>query len=289
METISGRGRMQVSMYPQMFPRRIRTRNRSPQVSKYSANRLRSYASRGKIARSISRILSMSDRRKRLMVNSEDILLSFILAHLEPPWKPLGSKKRGKQQPALDKYFGLPHTGIEMQLSGNCETLNEIQRSLVDLHRGDAAILDGIDLPGEEARREAIRRCSRWTGRKSRCAGKPRGASRCGARKLRSRFTHRGRDERLRGLPNLRYGSGPVSGSADGAQDSRGNRAAQLGQDYALQPPHRSSPESAQFPRRHRGAAHRDCHPAGRPPGATDRPSRRLQSFAALGRRAGGL
>ena len=95
----------------------------------------------------------MSDRRKRLMVNSEDILLSFILAHLEPPWKPLGSKKRGKQQPALDKYFGLPHTGIEMQLSGNCETLNEIQRSLVDLHRGDAAILDGIDLPGEEARR----------------------------------------------------------------------------------------------------------------------------------------
>ena len=95
----------------------------------------------------------MSDRRKRLTVNSEDILLSFILAHLEPPGEPLGSKKRKKKQPALDKHFGLPHTGIEMQLSGNYQTSDEVQRSLVDLHRGDAAILDGIDLPGEEARR----------------------------------------------------------------------------------------------------------------------------------------
>jgi len=40
-----------------------------------------------------------------------------------------------------------------MQLSGNYQTPGEMQRSLVDLHRGDAAILDGIDLPGEEARR----------------------------------------------------------------------------------------------------------------------------------------
>jgi ferrous iron transport protein A len=40
-----------------------------------------------------------------------------------------------------------------MQLSGNCQTPDEIPTSLVDLHRGDAAILDGIDLPGEEARR----------------------------------------------------------------------------------------------------------------------------------------
>src|ERR1035438_8932778 len=116
METISGRGQMQVSIYPQMFPRRTRTRNRSPLVWKYSANRLRSYASRGKTACSILRILSMSDRRKRLMVNSEDILLSFILAHLEPSRRPLGSKKGRNKLPALDKDFGLPHTGIEMQL-----------------------------------------------------------------------------------------------------------------------------------------------------------------------------
>jgi Fe2+ transport system protein FeoA len=40
-----------------------------------------------------------------------------------------------------------------MQLGGNYQTPDAVQRSLVDLHRGDAAILDGIDLPGEEARR----------------------------------------------------------------------------------------------------------------------------------------
>ena len=40
-----------------------------------------------------------------------------------------------------------------MQLSGNYRTPDAIQGSLVDLHRGDAAILDGIDLPGDEARR----------------------------------------------------------------------------------------------------------------------------------------
>src|ERR1017187_6683121 len=101
METISGRGRMQVSIYPQMFPRLTRTRNRSPQVWKYSANRLRSYASRGKMARSIWRILSISDRRKRLIVNSEDILLSFILAHLEPLRYHWDQKNAGKNHRLL--------------------------------------------------------------------------------------------------------------------------------------------------------------------------------------------
>ena len=40
-----------------------------------------------------------------------------------------------------------------MQLSGNYQNPDAIQGTLVDLHRGDVAILDGIDLPGEEARR----------------------------------------------------------------------------------------------------------------------------------------
>lgn len=40
-----------------------------------------------------------------------------------------------------------------MQLSVNCEIPEAVQGSLMDLHRGDAAILDGIDLPQEEARR----------------------------------------------------------------------------------------------------------------------------------------
>ena len=40
-----------------------------------------------------------------------------------------------------------------MQLSGNYENPDTPQGSLVDLRRGDVAILDGIDLPREEARR----------------------------------------------------------------------------------------------------------------------------------------
>ncbi len=40
-----------------------------------------------------------------------------------------------------------------MQLSGNCDQPEALSATLVDLRRGDAAILDGIDLPGEDARR----------------------------------------------------------------------------------------------------------------------------------------
>ena len=73
---------------------------------------------------------------------------------------------------------------------------NAAPRRLVDLRRGDAAILDRIDLPGDDARRlmelgflpghrdhggtaalpAAIRGCSRWMVRKSRCGAKPPGA-----------------------------------------------------------------------------------------------------------------
>jgi len=45
----------------------------------------------------------------------------------------------------LDKRLKNPDTKEKMQLSGNC--------TLLDLRRGDAAILDSIDLPGEDARR----------------------------------------------------------------------------------------------------------------------------------------
>ena len=50
----------------------------------------------------------------------------------------------------LDNNFGLRHTGIVLQLSGNKEAAGF---SLTDLQRGDAGVLEGIDLPGEEARR----------------------------------------------------------------------------------------------------------------------------------------
>lgn len=40
-----------------------------------------------------------------------------------------------------------------MQLSGNSSQPEVFPATLVDLRRGDAAVLDRIDLPGEEARR----------------------------------------------------------------------------------------------------------------------------------------
>ena len=54
------------------------------------------------------------------------------------------AKKRQKRAAPLDSHFGCGHTEIKMQLSG---------KTLVDLRCGDAAILDRIDLPGDDARR----------------------------------------------------------------------------------------------------------------------------------------
>ena len=49
--------------------------------------------------------------------------------------------------------FGLPHTEIKMQLSVNNGQPEVFPATLVDLRRGDAAVLEGIDLPGDDARR----------------------------------------------------------------------------------------------------------------------------------------
>jgi Fe2+ transport system protein FeoA len=40
-----------------------------------------------------------------------------------------------------------------MQLSVNCDQSETLPASLMDLRRGDAAILEGIDLPVDDARR----------------------------------------------------------------------------------------------------------------------------------------
>jgi ferrous iron transport protein A len=65
----------------------------------------------------------------------------------------VGSKKRKKARSTLDKNFGRSHTEINMQLSVNCDLPETLPASLLDLRHGDAAILDGIDLPSEDARR----------------------------------------------------------------------------------------------------------------------------------------
>ncbi len=65
----------------------------------------------------------------------------------------MGRKKRRNRRTALDNDFRLPHTETKMQLSGNSSQPEGFSATLVDLRQGDAAILDGLDLPGEDARR----------------------------------------------------------------------------------------------------------------------------------------
>jgi Fe2+ transport system protein FeoA len=62
-------------------------------------------------------------------------------------------KNPGKRAQPLDKNLGLAHTETMLQLSGNSSQPEAPHASLVDLRRGDAAILDRIDLPTEDARR----------------------------------------------------------------------------------------------------------------------------------------
>jgi ferrous iron transport protein A len=63
-------------------------------------------------------------------------------------------KKNRKRRPgALDKHFGQGHTETMLQLSGNNAPLDPALATLVDLDKGDACILDRIDLPGDDARR----------------------------------------------------------------------------------------------------------------------------------------
>lgn len=62
---------------------------------------------------------------------------------------PKRSRKRSKP---VDKNSKLEHTKAVLQLSSNNEQWAPAA-TLVDLGRGDVAILDRIELPGEDARR----------------------------------------------------------------------------------------------------------------------------------------
>ncbi len=66
----------------------------------------------------------------------------------------MARKKHRRNRPKpLDKNFGLGDTETEMQLSINSVPPDLFPASLVDLRRGDAAVLDCIDLPSDDARR----------------------------------------------------------------------------------------------------------------------------------------
>jgi ferrous iron transport protein A len=74
----------------------------------------------------------------------------------------LAGKKRRSPRAGIDKRKEAPHTIEVLQLSGNCELQAPIsspaisnvpQATLFDLRRGEAGVVDRIDLPGDDARR----------------------------------------------------------------------------------------------------------------------------------------
>ena len=87
----------------------------------------------------------MSTERKGRTENRDFIfLLSFILAHLGALVTTVSRRGQRNRKKGLDNRPTRAHTESMLQLSGN---------SLVDLRKGDAAVLERIDLPGEDARR----------------------------------------------------------------------------------------------------------------------------------------
>jgi ferrous iron transport protein A len=65
---------------------------------------------------------------------------------------PLAAKKRKSPRAGIDKRKGAPHTKEVLQLSGNCESVTPVP-TLFDLRRGEAGVVDRIDLPVDDARR----------------------------------------------------------------------------------------------------------------------------------------
>jgi ferrous iron transport protein A len=64
----------------------------------------------------------------------------------------LAAKKRRSPRAGIDKRKAAPHTKEVLQLSGNYDSTAPLA-TLFDLRRGEAGVVDRIDLPGEDARR----------------------------------------------------------------------------------------------------------------------------------------
>ena len=64
----------------------------------------------------------------------------------------MGRKNRGKKRAGIDKRAKAPQTETMLQLSGNYGLSSRLG-TLVDLRRGEAGIVDRLDLPADDARR----------------------------------------------------------------------------------------------------------------------------------------
>lgn len=65
---------------------------------------------------------------------------------------PLARKKRRSGNTAIDKRQAAPQTESVLQLSSNNDSGGQLA-SLFDLRRGEAGVVDHIDLPGDDSRR----------------------------------------------------------------------------------------------------------------------------------------
>ena len=193
-----------------------------------------------------------------------------------------------------------------LQLSGNNDRTRTGSATLVDLRRGDAAILDRIDLPGDDARRLmelGFLPGTRVVAGQSAPGGDPRvfqvdgseiALRRETARRLKVRFieapgTPSERLQRLHELPTAASRRNFRRGSRRRSQDGGADRPAQFRQRprfstgspaFARRSPiSRASPSSST-------PASPNCPVEAR---RDHRSARRLQPAAAFGRRAGGL
>jgi ferrous iron transport protein A len=62
-------------------------------------------------------------------------------------------KRKKPTSLGIDKHLGQAHTETMLQLSSNKSAADAAPASLMDLRKGDAGILDAIDLPSDDARR----------------------------------------------------------------------------------------------------------------------------------------
>jgi Fe2+ transport system protein FeoA len=94
----------------------------------------------------------MSEARNRLTPNRVCIFVILYFRPLERGLEPLARKKRSSAKAGIDKRSAAPHTKSVLQLSGNKE-INGALATLFDLRRGEAGVVNEIDLPTDDARR----------------------------------------------------------------------------------------------------------------------------------------
>ena len=95
----------------------------------------------------------MSADWKRRIYIGVGISVILYFRPLGVVWEPLGRKNRGKKQErVLTSVRRRLKLKTVLQLSGNCD-LGGPLATLVDLRRGEAGIVDRLDLPADDARR----------------------------------------------------------------------------------------------------------------------------------------